>query len=424
MKSKHSIWLAAIAVAPFLASGLWAETRSAGSELRVSSPGQERLRAPAAAWTGADRALVVWDNEISGLRGRYLGADGAAKSAELGLVANQNLPGIPGSGTVVSRKDAALVPLTGGDFFLFWTEEKAELRVDYFYEDRQVTDRDVVGQRFNAAGAPVGARFRINSETSGFQSRPKAITLSTGEILVVFESDDQQGSVGPKDGIFGRVMSAAGRALTDVFKINAEGKLPAANPALAADARGNFLVSWESGRGRELDVFARLFDHTGAGKGQAVRVNADVPGLQRRPAVAADPAGGFLVAWQGQVGNDWRKARIFGQALNGAGALQGQPFEVSSGYGLAQISPAIAATPGHTFLVSWIDYDGTFPLGLAGVQIDAHGPRGSELWINDATLGAQYQNSLASAGGGRLLVPYEGFLGDDAGINARLLTVN
>jgi hypothetical protein len=424
MKSKHSIWLAALVVAPFLASGLAAETRSSGAELRVSPAGDARLRAPVAAWTGADRALVVWDNEISGLRGRYLGVDGTPQSAEFGLVANQNLASIPGSGTVVSRKDAAVVPLAGGDFFLFWTEEKAELRVDYFYEDRQVVDRDIVGQRFNAAGAPVGARFRINSDTAGFQSRPKALTLSTGEIVVVFESAAQQGTIGARDGIFGRVINNSGRAVTDVFKINPESKVPAANPSLAADSRGNFLVSWEAGRGRELDVFARLLDHTGNSKSQGVRVNTDVPGLQRRPAVAADPSGGFLVAWQGQVDNDWRKARIFGQALNGGGGLQGQPFQVSSGYGLAQISPAIAATPGHTFLVTWIDYDGTFPLGLAGVQVDTHTTRGSELWINDATLGAQYQNTLASAGGGRLLVPYEGFLGDNAGINARLLTVN
>jgi hypothetical protein len=424
MKIQPSFWLAILALGPLAATGLRAEAHKPGAELRVNAVTEAKLHNPTAAWNDG-RALVVWDNDRTGIKGRFLGADGAAASAELSLVANQILTGIPAAGIEVTRKDAAVAFLPKGQFFLFWTEERSSVRIDHFYENREVVDRDVIGLRFSASGAPLGARFRVNSDAAGFQSRPKALTLPSGNVLVVFESDDSQAGVGAGDGIFGRLVNVAGQAASGVFKINADNGQPAANPALAADARGSFLVSWETGSGREQDVIARLFDRNGVARIPEFRVNSEVAGLQRRPAVAADPAGGFVVVWQGQVENNWRKARIFGQFLAANGSVLGPAFPVSSGYGEAQISPSVVAVPGRSFLVTWIDYGQTFPIGLAAAHIDAQGAvKGDEIWINESVVGAQSRTSIAGENG-RFLVPYEGYFQNGAqGINARVLTID
>lgn len=424
MRTKPSFWLAILTLAPLASSGLWAEPQKPGAELRVNVNAESKLHNPTAAWNDG-RALVAWDTDRGGIKGRFLGQDGAPVSSEINLVGNQLLTGIPAAGMEVTRKDAAVAFLPKGQFFLFWTEERSNVRIDHFYENREVVDRDVVGQRFSPTGASLGARFRVNSDAAGFQSRPKALTLPSGNVVVLFESDDTQAGVGPADGIFGRLINVNGQAVTGVFKINADNGQPVAGPAVAGDARGSFLVSWESGSGREQDVAARLFDRNGVARIPEFRVNSEVAGLQRRPAVAADPAGGFVVVWQGQVESNWRKARIFGQFLAPNGSVLGPVFPVSGGYGEAQISPSVAAVPGRSFLVTWLDYGPTFPIGLAAVQIDAQGQaRGDEIWINDSVVGAQSRTSLAGDNG-RFLVPYEGYFQNGAqGINARILTTN
>src|SRR5204862_333266 len=78
-------------------------------------------------------------------------------------------------------------------------------------------------------------------------------------------------------------------------------------PAVASDASGNFVVVWESlGQDGGLDgVFRRRFDASGAALGSVFKVNSYTTGYQLRPAVASDPAGNFVVAWQdeGQDGS-------------------------------------------------------------------------------------------------------------------------
>src|SRR5437764_10941563 len=47
-----------------------------------------------------------------------------------------------------------------------------------------------------------------------------------------------------------------------------------ANPAVAADAAGNFLVAWEAADGSSQGVYARLFDRTATPQGSELLVNS------------------------------------------------------------------------------------------------------------------------------------------------------
>jgi len=104
---------------------LFADPQAIGDEFKLNTEAQSLPHNPVAAFNGAGNAVVVWENEISGLRGRFVAADGSALGSEIGLVANSNLPSIPGEGDVVGRKNPAVLYLASGKFLVFWTSELA-----------------------------------------------------------------------------------------------------------------------------------------------------------------------------------------------------------------------------------------------------------------------------------------------------------
>jgi hypothetical protein len=406
MRSKPWLWLAALALLTAVPS--LGQPRPVGNEFRVNGNVESKQRNPTAAYNAAGTALVVWENDKNGLRGRFYGRNGAPLSDELALVANQKLPGVPAHGIEVMRKDPAVAFLASGQFLLAWTEERSNVRVDIFIEQREVLDRDVYVQKFSAGGSPLGAPVRLNAATAGYQSLPKILVRSGLPAVVVWQS--QKSGSAAANGVFGRLVRANGTLAGDPFKISAgAGAGAAVNPAIAGQPNGEFLVAWEASDGDSLGAFARTFDRA-ASPGASFRVNTDVAGLQRRPAVTADPStGGYLAVWQGQAGGP-KDAHIFGQFLGAAGNLVGPQFRVSEGVGPTQISPSVAASTGGRFLVTWLDYKEIRPIGLFGVDLDKLGnPLGDEVMINTSQINAQMRTSLGVSPFGGVLAPWEGF---------------
>ncbi len=141
------------------------------------------------------------------------------------------------------------------------------------------------------------------------------------------------------------------------------------NVAIAGDAAGNFLVSWEAADRDSQGVYARLFDKTATARGGEFLVNTTTAGLQRRPAVATVKAGGWLIVWQGQ-GATAADAHIYGQFLGGGGSFIGPEFRVSQGFGPTQIAPAVAQLASGNFMVAWTDWKDPFPIGVFSVELD------------------------------------------------------
>jgi hypothetical protein len=405
MRFKAGLSLTALAL--LAAVPLLGEPRPLGTEFRVNGNVESKQRNPAAAFNAGGGSLVVWENDRNGLRGRFYGRDGAPLSGELALVANQKLPGVPANGVEVMRKDPAVAFLPGGEFLLAWTEERSDVRVDIFFEQRQILDRDVFLQRFNGSGSPIGSPVRLNAGTAGFQSLPKILVRNGADPVVVWQSEKTGTAAG--NGIMGRLVRANGSPAGSELKISA-GSGAAANPAIAGRPNGDFLVAWEAADGSAQGVFARGFDRSASPAGAAFRVSTDVAGSQRRPAIAADRgAGGYLVVWQGQTGSI-REAGIFGQFLGAAGNLVGPQFRAAEGVAPTLIAPSVAGSNGGHFLVTWVAYDEVFPVGLYGVELDGLGHAvGAEVKINSAQINAVTRTSLAASPFGGVLAPYEGF---------------
>lgn len=411
MRTKR--WLSLTALALLAAVPALGQMRLVGSEFRVNGNVESKQRNPAAAYNAAGTALVVWENDRNGLRGRFYGRDGAPQTEELALVANQKLPTVPAQGIEVIRKDPAVAFLPSGEFFLAWTEERDKVRVDIFIETREILDRDVFLQKFSAAGSALTVPIRLNVDATGYQSYPKILVRNGFDAVLVWQSEKTGSAAG--NGIIGRLVRANGVPSAGEFKVST-GSGAAASPAIAAKLgnSGDFVVAWEAGDGNSQGVFVRSFERSATPTSvMPMRVNTEVAGLQRRPAVTADKGtGGYLVVWQGQSDSP-RHAHIFGQFVGPTGnSLVGPQFQISKGVAATQIAPSVAASKAGSFLVAWVDYDEVFPVGLFGVEVDGLGNKvGAEGLINSAQINALTRTSIAASPLGGVLVPWEGFIG-------------
>lgn len=416
MRTKPYQWLAATAL--LLASSVpgWAQPDLVGEEFKVNQNTTSRQLQPVATFHASGKAAIIWENDIHGILGRFYDRNGAA-SAELTLVANKNLPGIPAKGEVLVRKDPAVVQLPNGEILLFWTEERDYLVLDHFYENRKVLDQDIMGQRFDAAGAPLGERFQVNAATDGFQRRPKA-ALKPGGLVVIWESGKDATN---SRSVQGRLLTRRGKADGDEFRVDS-GRVPEIwNTALAANAAGDFLATWETTDADGPGVAARLYDMSGKAMGAEFGVNAATAGRQRRPAAIATQNGDFLVAWQGF--KDATFHGIYGQLLSSkTGARIGGQVQIGHGTGDVQISPALALLPSGEIVAAWMDWVNTWPVGAYAVILDSTGrPAGDEVLVSQEKLFPQYRISVAASASGEILVTWEGRLARGRAIAARRL---
>ena len=103
----------------------------------------------------------------------------------------------------------------------------------------------VYGQRYNATGVAQGSEFRVNTETSGHQDRPSVAMDADGDFVVAWNSSSQDGS---GYGIYGQRYNAAGVAQGSEYRVNTYTNDRQELPAVAMDADGDFIVTWQSFR--------------------------------------------------------------------------------------------------------------------------------------------------------------------------------
>jgi hypothetical protein len=168
----------------------------------------------------------------------------------------------------------------------------------------------VFGQRYAATGMQVGTEFRVNTYTTGAQYGPSVATNSSGDFLVVWQSNDQDGFSG---GIFGQRFASTGAPLSSEFRVNTETFLGQRSPRVASGADGVFVVVWNSYQDASgYGVFGRRYSSTGATLGAEFRLNTWTTDRQDVPAVSTGQSGDFVVVWR-SYNQDGSAEGVFGQ---------------------------------------------------------------------------------------------------------------
>jgi hypothetical protein len=148
---------------------------------------------------------------------------------------------------------------------------------------------------------PNGPEFRVNSTTSGTQTivpgtgQPSqaVATDALGNFVVVWTSD-QTGSAE----VYAQRFDAAGVAQGGEFQVNTSTTGSQNNAAVAMDSSGNFVVVWKSDQSDSGDIYAQRYNAAGVAQGSEFRVNTTTASLQEQTAVAMDADGDFVITWQ------------------------------------------------------------------------------------------------------------------------------
>ena len=364
----------------------WAQI-PAGSEFQINTYTTSLQEHPAVAVDANGNFVVVWtsdgqDGSSYGIRWRKYNAAGVSQAngrANTYTTGGQEMPAV--------AMDA------NGNFVVAWMS--------------RLQDGDkggIFARRYDASGNPVGAEFQVNGHIADYQVAPAVASDASGNFVVVWQSDLQDGS---DYGVFGRVFDSAGNSIAG-FRVNTYTTGYQVEPRVAWGGNGQFVVVWRSqGQdGYNSGVFGQRFDPTGARVGNEFRVNSYTTGLQDSPSVAADESGKFVVTWEGSGTGDDSIFGIFGRRFNAAGVPQGGDFLVNTYTTSNQFHPSVAADASGNFVVTWESYaqDGN-QFGIFGQRFNASAVRqGSEFQVNTYTPDQQRRVSMASSPDGDFVV--------------------
>jgi len=254
-------------------------------------------------------------------------------------------------------------------------------------------------------GSPLGSEFRINTYTTGAQSRPAVAADPAGQFVVVWDSAGQDGS---SLGVFGQRFASSGAPLGPEFRVNTSTTDLQESPSVAADSAGNFVVAWTSSGGyggAPADVFGQRHAGDGTPLGPEFRINAFTTNGQNDPRVAAGSAGNFVVVWN-SAGQDGSYLGVFGQRFASSGVPLGPEFRVNTYTTDNQYTPSVAADSAGNFVVAWTNSGGYGGLAdVFGQRFASDGtPLGPEFRINTFTTNVQNRTAIAADAAGNFVV--------------------
>ncbi|NJR66614.1 MAG: hypothetical protein HC772_16965 [Leptolyngbyaceae cyanobacterium CRU_2_3] len=251
--------------------------------------------------------------------------------------------------TTSNHQDHAAIAMSSQDkFALVWESEGQDGDGEGIY-----------ARLYRVGGAPTGSEFQVNTTEDNDQTDPAVAMAGTGNFVVVWVSNNQDGS---GTGVFAQRFDEMGRVLGSEFRANTTVNGNQENPAVAMDLNGNFVVVWESdGQSAKTTVgeddsgkgiFAQRFDINGTRIGAEFRVNTTTDNNQSNAAIAINNSGSYVITWQSSR-QDGSGEGIFAQRYSREGDLVGQEFQVNSETSNNQENPSVAIDAGGNFIIAW-----------------------------------------------------------------------
>ena len=268
------------------------------------------------------------------------------------------------------------------------------------------SNRGVFGQRYDDTGTPDGPEFQVNTYTLGWQGSPSVAMDASGNAVVVWISEDQDGD---NWGIFGQRYDSTGAPVGGEFQVNSYTTNEQTNPVVAMNPSGNFVVVWQS-LGQDGDfhgVYGQRYDNTGAPWGLEFQVNTHTSNDQIGPAVDMDADGNVVVVWNDLSGQDGDTIGVFGQRFDATGSPIGGEFQVNTYTTSVQGSPSVAMDDSGNFVIAWNSSDSQDGdhLGIFGQHYDANGTTiGPEFQVNTYTMGEQSTPTVSMDSSGNAMV--------------------
>ncbi|MEM7588014.1 MAG: hypothetical protein AAF560_31790 [Acidobacteriota bacterium] len=274
---------------------------------------------------------------------------------------------------------------------------------------------------------PAGEEFIVNTLTAHSQLNNQVTVDGAGNFIVIWEGPIV--GINGKD-IFGQRFDASGQRLGGELVINGYTSLLQRRPSVAADAMGNFVVVWESyGQdGSGFGIRAQRLDSAGQHVGEEFQVNTVTAYSQEWPNVAMADDGRFVVVWQGGdygmiPSPDGDRTSIQAQIFDASGSMVGSELKINSYTTGFQFDPSVIMDSQGGFIVSWTSegQDGD-RRSIQARRFDAFGDALSDdVQVNTYTTAHQWHSELAMDAQGQFVVTWNSFGvdGDSYGVNGQ-----
>ncbi len=302
-----------------------------------------------------------------------------------------------------------------GNFIAVWSSADQDGSLEGIY-----------AQRFSANGAPMGAEFRVNTTTFWRQTSPVVAMGPSGNFVVVWQDLLKDGD---SYGIYLQRFDSAGNPVGVETRVNDTTTSFQVDASVAINSSGEFVVTWASNAqdGSLYGVYAKRYNANGTQKGPEFHVSTQTLDNQAIPNVALDDLGRFVITWSSR-GQDGAGYGVYFQQFNTSGVPVGVETRANTFTASDQIYSTVGLDAFGNFAISWTstgqDGDGD---GIYARQYDWQGnPFGPEFVVNGTTVGRQYIGKLAMNDAGAFVVAWRsvGQDGSDEGIYARLFNAN
>ncbi|MBP9146485.1 MAG: hypothetical protein KBI44_18540 [Thermoanaerobaculia bacterium] len=281
--------------------------------------------------------VVVWasygssggDTSYGSVQGQRFAAGGAALGGEFQV----------NTFTTSRQQYPSVASAADGDFVVAWLSNGSS--------GGDTLDTSVQGQRYAAGGAALGGQFQVNTYTTSYQRAPSVASATGGDFVVAWRSNGSSGGDALNYSIQGQRYAAGGAAQGGQFEVNTYTTNNQSYLSVASDTEGDFVVVWQSdgssgGDTLNYSVQGQRYAAGGTPLGGQFQVNTYTTSGQRRPSVASDAEGDFVVVWQsnGSSGGDTSGYSVQGQRFRVTGDLQGRVFFDANANGLQNAGEA------------------------------------------------------------------------------------
>ncbi len=389
----------------------------APDELQVNSYTTSSQGSPAAAFDPSGAFVVTWtsngspgnDTSGQGLIARRFASDGSPVGGDFQV----------NSSTLGTQYRPAVARDSDGDFIVVWTSDSST------GDDN--SGGSVQGQRFDSSGAAAGAEFQVNTFTTDRQSFSSVSAAPGGGFVVAWASDG--GSSGDDSwyaSVQGQRFASDGTAVGAEFQVNTYTTRNQGTPSVGVAPDGDFVVVWDSlgssgSDSSSTSIQGQRYASDGTTAGGELQINSYTSSSQRRPWVAADGDGDFVVVWESlaSAGDDSSSNSIQGRRYASDGTALGGDFQVNTYTTGNQFAPSVAVDSAGNFVVVWNSVEASGDSSSTSVQGQVFAsdgtPSGSQFQVNTYTTSAQQEARVAADPAGDFVVVWDsnGSSGDD-----------
>jgi hypothetical protein len=304
----------------------------------------------------------------------------------------------------------------------------------FVWEGGKSGSENIYARFLRPDGTYISTDMLVNTYTVERRSHPSVAVLSDGNVIVVWSSFGQDGSL---DGVYGQRFSSNGRKLGAEFRVNQTTLYNQRTPTVAALPDGKFIVIWvsesfrgvvhatdpsgrnsDSGGGLQrynVELFGRIFDGAGSAGNEFKLNKSDL--ICANPSISTH-ANGFTLVWSGRPNEVVVREKledgwdIFTRTFDNSGKPLGDDFRLNTFVFGDQFVPKISSL-GSEQLVVWtsMNNDGSRE-GISARLLSLEGEAISrEFRVNTTTVGSQVFPAVASDGDRRYLVVWSSFVG-------------